>query len=142
MPMVGDATGVGDAIMADLQGAGMSVTPYVFTQPSKLRLMQRLIAAFQANTLRVPAGWLISELESFEFTYTNTGVKYEAPSGLHDDGVMALSLALYGWDRVQGVIPEAEPTGPLLVPDDWNAREENAELTVAGAFRNQLPSGW
>ena len=55
---------------------------------------------------------------------------------------MALSLALYGWDRVQGVIPEAEPTGPLLVPDDWNAREENAELTVAGAFRNQLPSGW
>jgi len=142
MPMVGDATGVGDAIMADLQGAGMSVTPYVFTQPSKLRLMQRLIAAFQANTLRVPAGWLVSELESFEFTYTNTGVKYEAPSGLHDDGVMALSLALYGWDRVQGVIPEAEPTGPLLVPDDWNAREENAELTVAGAFRNQLPSGW
>jgi hypothetical protein len=141
-PVVGDATGVGDAIMADLQQMGVLVTPYVFTQPSKLRLMQRLIAAFQAQTLKHPGGWLQAELESFEFTYTNSGVKYEAPPGLHDDGVMALSLALYGWDRVQGVIPEAAPSGPLLVPDDPNVREAEVEPAVIGAFRSQLPSGW
>lgn len=141
-PVIGDATGVGDAIMADLQGMGVTVHPYVFTQASKLRLMQRLIAAFQAHALRFPEGWLQQELESFEFTYTNTGVRYEAPPGLHDDGVMALSLALYGWDRVQGIVPEAEPSGPLLVPDDPNVRETEAEPAVIGAFRSQLPSGW
>lgn len=141
-PVVGDATGVGDAIMADLQQMGVLVTPYVFTQPSKLRLMQRLIAAFQAQSLHHPGGWLQAELESFEFTYTNTGVRYEAPPGLHDDGVMALSLALYGWDRVQGVAPEAAPTGPLLVPDDPHVRDDHGEGMVVGAFRSQLPSGW
>jgi hypothetical protein len=142
VPMIGDATGVGDAIMADLQGQGLVVTPYVFTQPSKLRLMQRLIAAFQARTLRYPAGWLQAELESFEFTYTNTGVRYEAPPGLHDDGVMALSLALYGWDRVQGVVPEVDSDLPLSRPDDWHALDETSEASVVGAFRTQLPDGW
>lgn len=141
-PAVGDATGVGDAIMADLQQMGVLVTPYVFTQPSKLRLMQRLIAAFQAQSLRHPGGWLQAELESFEFTYTNTGVRYEAPPGLHDDGVMALALALHGWDRVQGVAPEADAAGPLLVPDDPHVRHDEVEGLIAGAFLSQLPSGW
>jgi hypothetical protein len=147
VPIVGDATGVGDAIMADLQGLGVSVTPYVFTQPSKLRLMQRLIAAFQAGTIRIgDAPWLAAELESFEFTYTASGVKYEAPAGLHDDGVMALALALHGWDRVQGVAPSEEPPAadrpddPFLVarPDEGIALSP-----IAGDFQSQLPTeGW
>jgi phage terminase large subunit-like protein len=98
IPIVADATGVGDAIVADLQVMGVNVTPHVFTQPSKLRLMQRLVAAFQGDELRISdtssAKWLVAELETFEFTYTATGVKYEAPPGEHDDGVMALALAL------------------------------------------------
>lgn len=111
VPVVADATGVGDAIVADLQQMGLTVTPHVFTQPSKLRLMQRLIAAFQGRELAIPdhqeATWLVQELQAFEFTYMASGIRYEAPKGLHDDGVMALGLALYGWDRVQGAVPEA-----------------------------------
>ncbi|MFZ9156436.1 MAG: hypothetical protein ACO22A_08825, partial [Schleiferiaceae bacterium] len=102
IPVVADATGVGDAIVADLQVMGVNVSPHVFTAPSKLRLMQRLIATFQAKSIGIPEGWLVSELEAFEFTYTATGVRYEAPKGYHDDGVMALGLAVHGWDRVQG----------------------------------------
>ena len=144
-PIVADATGVGDAIVSDLQGMGVDVTPHIFTQPSKLRLMQRLVAAFQGSELTIPDGWLIGELESFEFMYTATGVRYEAPSGFHDDGVMALALALYGWDRVQGVVPEAPP-GLRLVRDDPYVDEEAGSTRLAtlptGDFTVQLPGGW
>ena len=147
-PIVADATGVGDAIVADLQAMGVDVTPHVFTQPSKLRLMQRLVAAFQGSELTIPDGWLTGELESFEFMYTATGVRYEAPSGFHDDGVMALALALFGWDRVQGVVPEAPP-GLRFVGDDPNVDVDNSDggvdnrrRVIAGDFAAPLPGGW
>jgi hypothetical protein len=76
VPVVADATGVGDAIVADLDQMGVDVTPHVFTQPSKLRLMQRLVTAFQGKELTIPDGWLVGELEAFEFEYTANGVKY------------------------------------------------------------------
>jgi hypothetical protein len=149
-PIVADATGVGDAIVADLQALGVSVTPHVFTQPSKLRLMQRLVAAFQGKELTLPDGhdarWLLAELEAFEFTYTATGVRYEAPPGEHDDGVMALALALFGWDRVQGVIPDA-PEGLRSTADDPYVQAEltgaRTNAVVPGDFSAQLPAfGW
>ena len=148
-PIVADATGVGDAIVADLQAMGVNVSPYVFTQPSKLRLMQRLVAAFQGKELHIPAGWLVGELEAFEFTYTATGIRYEAPAGLHDDGVMALGLALHGWDRVQGVVPEA-PVGlhrvaddPYVDPETGEGRDKRHALAHVGNFQQQLPGeGW
>lgn len=159
VPVVVDATGVGDAITADLSLKGALVTPYVFTQPSKTRLMQRLITAFQHKAVTIPNGrehqWLRAELESFEFTFTATGVKYEAPPGLHDDGVMALGLAWHGWDRVQGAAPAYPPglTGPLrAAPNDPNVTPEGALAghryatgapAIAGDFSTQLPfGGW
>jgi hypothetical protein len=62
--------------------------------------------------------------------------------------VMALALALHGWDRVQGVPPEGvapwQPTG-----DDPNLRQEGENLVAApathvapGDFAAQLPAGW
>ena len=151
VPVIGDATGVGDAIVADLQGMGVDVTPHVFTQASKLRLMQRLIAALQGTEIAIPdtaeARWLVAELEAFEFTYTAHGVRYEAPPGLHDDGVMGLALALYGWDRVQGVVPETAPGEIRLRPanqDPYVAGDDVArQPLVAGNFTQQLPGdGW
>jgi hypothetical protein len=35
------------------------------------------------------------ELETFEYEYTRTGVRYSAPEGLHDDCVCALALAVH-----------------------------------------------
>ncbi len=142
VPAVVDATGVGDAIVSDLQLMGADVTPHVFTQPSKLRLMQRLIAAFQGKELTIPEGWLPAELETFEFSYTATGVKYEAPKGYHDDGVMALGLALHGWDRVQMVPPDPY-VKPALFGDDPGMRQDKPVPTMVGDFSSQLPTeGW
>ena len=144
-PAIVDATGVGDAIVSDLQEQGQPISGFVFTQPSKLRLMQRLIAAFQNKELTLPdEPWLIAELESFEFEYTSNGVRYSAPKGLHDDGVMALGLALHGWDRVQGVKPDE--FRPLQeAGDDPYFREGEAESSTPsssiGDFAQQLPAG-
>ena len=144
-PIVADATGVGDAIVSDLVGMGVTVTPHVFSQQSKLRLMQRLIAAFQSRELTIPEGWLTAELEAFEFTYTPNGVRYEAPSGLHDDGVMALGLALYGWDRVQGAIPEQATPLPMDTDDPYVPKRAGdlvmPDQRIPGDFLHQMPAG-
>jgi hypothetical protein len=59
---------------------------------------------------------------------------------------MALGLALYGWDRVQGVVPEAMPL-PRSAGDDPTAVMAPDELVrlgvTTGNFAKQLPlEGW
>ena len=58
--------------------------------------MEGLTVAIQTRQVTFPDGWLRNELEIFEYNYTRTGVRYEAPQGMHDDGVCALALALHG----------------------------------------------
>ena len=58
-------------------------------------LMEGLAVAIQQNEIHYPDGVIVSELESFEFEYTRTGVRYTAPEGMHDDCVMGLALAVW-----------------------------------------------
>ena len=141
VPAVVDATGVGDAIVEDLQRDGARATPFRFTMPSKMRLMERLIAAFQRRELCLHGApdWLRAELESFGFVYTKTGVQYAAPSGGHDDGVMALALALHGYDRVQGRPPEAVMV-PLPRGDDPRMRIGDGEGRHGHGLTRQYPA--
>lgn len=143
-PCVVDATGVGDAIVEDLQTLGVNATAFKFTQPSKISLMQRLITAIQTRFIGLPreAGWLTGELEMFGYTYTPNGVRYEAPPGMHDDGVMALGLALYGWDRVQCAKPD-RLMAPRAIPDDPGLALSLGEAHIDGySGISQLPAGW
>jgi len=57
--------------------------------------MMGLRAAIQSQQIRISDPALKAELESFCYEYSpGGGVKYSAPSGMHDDGVMALALAV------------------------------------------------
>ena len=94
-PALVDATGVGDVVVEDLQNRLPRIEGYKFSQTSKQQLMERLAIAITGKEITIPDGLLVSELESFEYEYTRTGVRYSAPVGLHDDGVIALSLAVY-----------------------------------------------
>jgi len=49
-----------------------------------------------------PEGVITQELETFEYQYTAHGVRYSAPSGFHDDAVMALALAWYKFNKSKG----------------------------------------
>ncbi len=90
-----DSTGVGDPIVEELQRVGSNFTGLKFTAQSKQMLMEGLAVAIQQGEVQYPDGVIVSELESFEYEYTRTGVKYSAPEGSHDDCVMALALAVH-----------------------------------------------
>ena len=92
-PMLIDSTGVGDPIVEDLQREGRHIMGLKFTQVSKQQLMIGLQTAIQSRRVGYPDGHIVKELEVFEYQYSATGVKYSAPSGFHDDCVMALALA-------------------------------------------------
>jgi phage FluMu gp28-like protein len=89
-----DSTGVGDPIVEDLTKVRGNIQGFRFSSPSKQQLMEGLASAIHTGEVAFPDGWLVSELEAFEYEYTRTGVRYSAPDGLHDDGVCALALAV------------------------------------------------
>lgn len=93
-----DSTGVGDPVLEALQrqgrDSGARFEGYVFSAPSKQRLMEGLAVAIQQRRVSFPGGPVLAELEAFEYVYTRTGVHYSAPEGLHDDCVCALALAV------------------------------------------------
>jgi len=89
-----DSTGVGDAILGQLQRGGRTnYEGFVFSSKSKQQLMEGLAVAIQNHEVYFPNGVLVEELESFEYEHSRTGVLYSAPEGMHDDCVCALALA-------------------------------------------------
>ena len=92
-PIIVDSTGVGDPILEDLLREGVNIEGLKFTSQSKQQLMEGLASAIQQGRIGFPEGVIVDELDVFEYQFTQTGVRYSAPSGFHDDCVMALALA-------------------------------------------------
>lgn len=94
-----DATGLGDPNVEELVRDGLSVEGFIFTQPSKRELIERLIVAIEQKLISFPTHpeleFLIHELEYFEYETTAAGnLVYGAGDNEHDDGVCALALAV------------------------------------------------
>lgn len=94
-PALVDSTGVGDPIVEQLKRSHVHVTGFQFTSKSKQQIMEGLAVAIQQREITFPDGAIVSELESFEYEYTKTGVRYKAMQGMHDDCVCALALAVH-----------------------------------------------
>lgn len=92
-PIIVDSTGVGDPILEDLLREGVNIEGLKFTSQSKQQLMEGLASAIQQGRIGYPEGVIVDELDVFEYQFTSHGVRYSAPSGFHDDCVMALALA-------------------------------------------------
>lgn len=127
-----DSSGVGDPIEEDLRKAGTSlVRGYKFKNAkAKENVVEQLMVAIEQGLIALPdverTQWLLDELRSFTYERLPSGnLRYQAPSGLHDDGVIALGLALYAM--------RYELTEPI--PDD--PKERPAELTMAEYMRLQ-----
>jgi hypothetical protein len=93
LPIMIDSTGVGDAIVEELQKKFTQMHGFKFTSTSKQQLLEALANSIQTKTISYPNGLIKEELEIFEYTFTPTGVRYSAPTGFHDDCVIALALA-------------------------------------------------
>lgn len=87
-----DSTGVGDPIVEDIQRVCKRAIGIKFTSRSKQQLMEGLTQDLHERCISFPLDPVGYEMQNFEFEYTRTGVRYTAPSGLHDDCVMALAL--------------------------------------------------
>lgn len=129
-----DSTGVGDPIVEALQRQSQMFEGFKFTSTSKQQLMDRLRTALHRREISFPDGPIRQELDTFEYKYTATGVRYTAPDGLHDDCVMALALAVKKWsDLGYGAVP-AEYGSDLEMPK----RDVLADLIKEEmAFREQ-----
>jgi phage FluMu gp28-like protein len=92
-PIIVDSTGVGDPILEDLIREGVNIEGLKFTSQSKQQLMEGLASAIQQAKIGFPEGVIVDELDVFEYQFTANGVRYSAPSGFHDDCVVALALA-------------------------------------------------
>jgi phage FluMu gp28-like protein len=92
-PVMIDSTGVGDAITEDLQSQFSHMTGFKYTSTSKQQLMENLASAIHKKEIGFPDGAIKEELDVFEYQFTSNGVKYNAPTGFHDDCVNALALA-------------------------------------------------
>jgi hypothetical protein len=95
-----DSTGRGEPVYESLCEAGCRVEPYVFTSRSKAALIDNLSIMFEQSLITLPRPELwpegIDELESFEYSVTDQGnVRTGAPSGVHDDCVVALALSAW-----------------------------------------------
>ena len=106
--LVMDATGVGDPVFDDLRRVLPQVEGFRITSQSKRELVQGLMVAVEQRRVMWPAAWevMTAEMKRYEYSTGPTGqVSYAAPSGYHDDCVMALALAVWGcgkWGAVPG----------------------------------------
>ena len=96
-----DSTGIGDPIEDDLNKSGLVVRGYKFTNTSKQVLIEQLIVAIEQGFISIPdckeTRFLIDELKCFTYELLPSGkLRYTAPEGLHDDGVISLGLAIRG----------------------------------------------
>jgi len=96
-----DSSGLGSPIVDDLSKSGLVVRGFVFTNTSKQILIEQLIVAIEQQLLSIPdceeTKFLINEIKAFTYELLPSGkLRYNAPEGLHDDGVISLGLAIRG----------------------------------------------
>jgi len=92
VPALLDSTGVGDPVLEDVQAECPQAEGYIFSSRSKQILMEGLANAIQSEEIAFTEDAKY-ELELYEYVYTRGGVKYDCPTGYHDDIVCALALA-------------------------------------------------
>lgn len=148
-PALVDSTGVGDPVLEELQHEHGNFFGYNFTQVSKQRLMEGLAVSIQSHEISYPDGVIKTELDSFEYEETRTGVRYAAAEGHHDDCVCSLALArqmLMETQPGQNVMQYyVSQTSKLKKMEDTQPKEENrpwrpleVEISASDIIDNEL----
>jgi hypothetical protein len=100
-----EVNSIGDVIFEMLQkecASYCTIEPFVTTNQSKKEIVESLIVANQNKEVRfLNVDWLDKELEMFTYEYNPKSrvIKYSAPSGFHDDGVMASCLGFHAYTK-------------------------------------------
>ena len=81
---------------------------FITTSKSKQDIIEGLVVANQNKEVKFQdKEWLVKELDLFTYEYNpkTKSVRYSAPSGFHDDGVMASAIGYHAYKNlsVKGV---------------------------------------
>lgn len=96
--IIAERNSMGDPLVEDLQRRGLPVQPFTTTNASKAQIIDELALAFERREISILNDVvLVGELQAYEMERLPSGsFRYNAPSGMHDDTVMALALAWSG----------------------------------------------
>lgn len=101
--VIAESNAMGEPIIEVLQRDGVPVQPFQTTNATKQAAIDALALAFERMAIQLPvkdapfASIMISELNAYSADRLPSGlIRYGAPSGMHDDTVMALALAWQG----------------------------------------------
>ena len=95
--IVVDATGMGgDMFSQTLAEAGLPVEDFIFTEPTRMHLLNNLAVALERATVTYPAQQdLMRQFRAFQFIKRGNGKpRPDHPEGEHDDEIMAFGMAL------------------------------------------------
>lgn len=97
-PILAESNSMGGPLVEQLQRMRLPVRAFQTTSASKAQAIEALALAFERGELRIPPlQWLIDELMAYDQERLPSGsMRYGAPKGGHDDGVMSLAIAWHG----------------------------------------------
>lgn len=95
--VLAEQNSIGSVLLENLREEGVDITGFITSNSSKNRIIQQLALAMEKKELELINDYQqIGELEMFETYQNKTGMTtYGAPSGHHDDTVMALAIAYH-----------------------------------------------
>jgi phage FluMu gp28-like protein len=102
-----EVNSIGDAIFEQVRNGCVNksrIQPFVTTSKSKQDIIEQLVVATQNKEVQFSKNeWLKKELEIFGYEYNpkNKSVRYAAPSGFHDDAVMATAIAYEAYKNLK-----------------------------------------
>lgn len=96
--VIAETNAMGAPMVEQLMRDGLPVEGFTTTNATKAAIIDALALAFEQGALAILSETvLINELQSYEMDRSPSGLmRYGAPSGMHDDTVMALAMAWYG----------------------------------------------
>jgi len=123
--IIAEQNSIGQPIIEQPESDGLRVTPFLTTNASKKMVIEGLALAFERGEIRILNNLvLVSELVAYQQERLPSGLmRYSAPSGQHDDCVMALAIAwtaVSGQHRVVYSMPESDlVVEPFDIPASW-----------------------
>jgi phage terminase large subunit-like protein len=110
---------IGQPVIDHLRGRGMNIISFHTSTSTKAPIIQALQSAFEHEEISIlPDDVTINELSAYEAKKTASGYSYNAPSGMHDDTVMALAIA---WDSISRRLPSFNDARDLGSVDDYQS---------------------
>ena len=123
--IIAEQNSIGQPIIEQLSRDGLPIQPFTTTNASKEKAIEALALAFERSDIRIlNDAVLISELVAYQAERLPSGLlRYGAPTGQHDDTVMALAMA---WSAVSMqhrlIYPISDArivVEEFTIPDHW-----------------------